>query len=314
MDISIIIINYNNFNLLEQCIKSVQKFTRKNTYEIIIIDNNSTEGDVSKLLNKYNDIKLIQNKKNVGFAAANNQGIKIAKGKYFLLLNNDTEFIEDSISKVFDYCENNSKKMFIGPELLNSDKTHQNSIVDFDGIANLFGAAFFLYLVFPKSKLLNKYHYNYKVTDQPISVDFVAGAFIFGKLEDLKDCNGFDERFYFYSEEADLCYRFIKNHNGKVIYFPSTSIVHIHGATTMQIPWFKYFNQAKAKIQFYQKHFRGLYFFTIMFLHYFSLFNRVLIYFFGGLIMVNKNLLVKSYYFLKQLFVYPRNSFDNNDT
>ena len=144
MDVSIIIISYNNFNLLEQCIKSVQKFTRKNTYEIIIIDNNSTEGDVSKLLNKYNDIKLIQNKKNVGFASANNQGIGIAKGKYFLLLNNDTEFIEDSISKVFEYYENNNQKMFIGPELLNSDKTHQNSIVDFDGIANLFGAASFL--------------------------------------------------------------------------------------------------------------------------------------------------------------------------
>lgn len=309
MDISIIIISYNNFSLLEQCVKSIQKFTKKNTFEIIVIDNNSSEGDVSQALTNYSNIKLIKNEQNVGFASANNQGIKIATGKYFLLLNNDTEFIEDSISQVFEYYEKRNRKIFIGCELLNLDRTHQNSIVDFDSITNLFGTAFFLYRVFSKSKLLNKYHNNYKILNQPISVDFVAGAFIFGKLSDLVNCNGFDEQFYFYSEEADLCYRFINNFNGKVIYFPFTSVIHVHGATAKQYPWFRYYNQARAKIQFYQKHFKGLDFLTILFLHYFTLVNRGIIYFLAGLITLRTRLLRKSYYFLKQILVYPKNNF-----
>lgn len=313
MDVSIIIVSYNNFNLLKQCIASIIKYTKRNSYELIVIDNNSSEGDVTVELSSYSNIKFIKNNRNVGFAAANNQGISVATGKYFLFLNNDTQFIEDSISLIFEFCEKNDKNIFIGCELLNIDRTHQNSVVDFDSAANIFGAAFFLYLLFPKSKLLNKYHNNYRTLNQPTSVDFVAGAFIFGKSSDFKKCSGFDERFFFYSEEADLCYRFIKEFSGDVVYFPSTSVIHAHGATTMQNPWFKYFNQAKAKIQFYQKHYHGFYFVLIIVFHYLSLITRSIIYFFGGIVTFNSKLIRKSFLFIKQLFVYPKNLFYLDD-
>ena len=126
MDISIIIVSYNNFQLLENCIRSIEYFTKKNSYEVIVVDNNSNEGDVSKLLTSHQNTILIQNSSNLGFGAANNQGIQIAKGKYCLFLNNDTEFLEDSIYKVIEFYEKNNKRVLLGCKLLNSDKTHQN--------------------------------------------------------------------------------------------------------------------------------------------------------------------------------------------
>lgn len=311
VDVSIIIVNYNNYNLLENCFKSILKFTNKNTFEIIVVDNHSTNDDLNKIKNNFKNIILIENNSNKGFGAANNQGLSIAKGKYVLLLNNDTEFFEDSIHELIKYCDDSSEKVLVGCKLLNSDKTLQNSVVDFDNILNLFGEAFFLYKIFPKSKLLNKYHLNYVKLNKPTTVDFIAGAFMFCKLSDIKKINGFDERFYFFAEEADLCYRFSNILNGKVIYLPSTSIIHIHGATTLQNPWFKYSNQAKAKIQFYQKHFQSYNFIFILLVHYNVIITRVLVYFIIGLFSISKTLMQKSFYYFRLLFIYPKNLFKN---
>ena len=101
IDVSIIIVNYNLLDILENCLASLQQYTTEVRYEVIVVDNGTTSGDVEEVTNKYKNTILIKNNRNVGFAAANNQGAKLARGKYLLILNNDIVFIENSVKKVF---------------------------------------------------------------------------------------------------------------------------------------------------------------------------------------------------------------------
>ncbi|MFH0735648.1 MAG: glycosyltransferase family 2 protein [bacterium] len=307
--ISIIIINYNRFDLTENCIESIYKYSKDVTFEIILVDNNSTVGSSKLIEEKYTDIIWIKNNNNMGFSYANNQGLKIAGGKFVLFLNNDTLFIENTLLKVIDFYKTLPGSSLIGCKLLNLDLSHQDSVIDFDNIANLIGENFFLYKIFPKSKKWNRFYLNkYDIIDVK-EVDIIKGAFIFGESKIIKEMMGFDTRFYFYSEECDLCKRF-KNKHGKVYYYPLTSIIHLGGATTDNMPWFSIKNLSIGKIQFFQKHFNGLKFYVVLLIHYCGILIRVPIYFVSGLALLKSNLIKKAYLYCKLLFIYPKNLFN----
>lgn len=131
IDISIIIVSYNNFDILKQCLNSIYKFTSKISFEIIIVDNNSSEKGLTKIVDGYSELKLIRNKENKGFSKANNQGLELAQGRYILFLNNDTELIEDVLYKLVEFSDSSELDYLIGVKLLNTDFTLQHSIVDF---------------------------------------------------------------------------------------------------------------------------------------------------------------------------------------
>ncbi|NMB81917.1 MAG: glycosyltransferase family 2 protein [Ignavibacteria bacterium] len=308
IDVSIIIVNFNSFQMLEKCLNSIFSFCNSTTNEVILVDNASTEGDIETITNKFSNLTLIKNRTNIGFAAANNKALTYAKGKYSLFLNNDTLFTEDSIKVVFDFVEKYSGKLFVGVQLLNSDGTKQESVVQFPSIWNGFTENFFLYKLFPKSKLFNKYYQNYNDYKNPVEVDVIRGAFMFCPTHELKKLNGFDDRFFFYSEETDLCKRF-KDNGGKIIFYPDTSIIHYGGATADSNLWFKFKNQTVGKIQYYQKHFTGMNFILSLLLHWIGLLLRFILFTIGGVLSFNKGLLLKGYYFFRQLFVYPQNKF-----
>lgn len=308
IDLSIIIVNYNCFDILNDCLSSIQQFTHGCSYEIIVVDNASSEGDIEEISSKYSNVILIKNKTNVGFAQANNIGLEKASGKYILFLNNDTRFLENTIKIIFDFAESLNQDAFVGSKLLNSDGSYQISIVDFDNVINSFGENFFIYKVFPKSKLFNRFHLNYKEITQPIQVDVIKGAFIFCHAEAVKRLKGFDSKFYFYGEETDLCFRFKKS-GGKIYYYPLTSIYHIGGATTDKDLWFKYKNQSIAKIQIYQKHYFGMKGFLLKTFHFIGILLRVVLYFITGILKFKSYLIKKSFYYLRCLFIYPRNVF-----
>ncbi|MCX6149369.1 MAG: glycosyltransferase family 2 protein [Ignavibacteriales bacterium] len=307
MDVSVIIVNYISNELLEDCLNSLIKFTKEIEYEIIVVDNNSIVGKVEDVTSKYPNIILIKNQLNKGFSAANNQGIEIARGKYLLILNNDTIFIENTIKKVFDFVTSKNEKMIVGCKLLNQDKSWQNSFFDFPSPFNSFTSNFFLYKLFPKTKF-NKYNQFNNGISEISEVDVVTGAFMLCPTDAIKKLKGFDERFFFYSEEIDLCYRFKKDF-GKVYYFPVTSLIHIGGATVDKMQWFKYKNQAKVYIQFFQKHYKGMSLFFAILSHFIGLLLRILLSFFSGLITFRKSHLIKSYFYLRQMFIYPKNVF-----
>ena len=308
VDVSIVIVNYNSFSLLDNCLSTLFQETKEISFEVIVVDNGSTEEGIGKVISKYPKVKFILNHTSIGFAAVNNQGFKESTGKYILMLNNDVVFIEDVISKVVKFSKENYDQVIIGCKLLNEDHTHQISIIDFDTISNLFGENFFLYKLFPRSRILNKYHLNNSQETKPIEVDAVKGAFLFIPKTILKKLDGLDERFFFYYEETDLCYRWKKS-GGKIYYYPQAEIIHIGGASTDSNLWFKFRNQHVSKIQFFQKHFSGIKFVLALSLHELGLVLRFPLYFVIGLIKGNRSLIIKSGCYLRSIFVYPSKKF-----
>lgn len=311
IDVSIIIVNYNSFNLLIQCIDSLIKFTKAVSYEIIVVDNHSMEDLIDDVLSKYDEIKLIKNNENKGFGSANNLGLAIARGKYVLFLNNDTVFFENTIKKIYYFAESSHDPLIVGCKLLNSDNSLQHSVFDFPSPWNVFTSNFFLYALFPKSKYFNKYHLMNNKINKTTEVDVVTGAFLFGTKSNIEEIGGFDERFFFYNEETDLCYRF-KLNGGKVYYYPGTAIIHLKGGTANKISWFAYKNQSLSTIKFFQKHFSGINCISALVMHYIGIIIRIPIFLIIGLVTFNQNLRIRSFYYLKLLFIYPRNLFSGN--
>jgi O-antigen biosynthesis protein len=310
IDVSIIIVNYNSTELLKNCLGSIEKFTSGINYEVIVVDNNSISGEIDDLLKNKDRITFIKNDVNRGFGAANNQGVKIAKGKYVLLLNNDTILFENSIKKVFDFAETLEENEIIGCKLLNEDKSVQKSVYDSPTLLNVFTANFFLYLIFPRSKHFNKYHLMNNGLDKTTEVDVVMGAFIFMSRIKFEELGGFDERFFFYMEDTDLCYKH-KKAGGKVIYFPETSIIHLKGKSAKGESWFKNKHQSVSTIKFFQKHFFGLEFLLMLFFHYVGLLIRIPLFIMGGILMINTDLVMRGFYYCLLIFLYPANQFNS---
>lgn len=308
--VSIIIVNYNQGEMLRNCIESVLKYTQEIMTEFIVIDN-SDKMDVSPYLNDLPNIILIKNSSNRGFAAANNQGLEVSTGDYVLFLNNDTLFIEDTLGQILQFYEKLKTPAFVGCKLLNKDLTHQFSIADFDSLWNEFGTYFFIYQVFYKSRLFNKFHLNYKIPDTTAKVDVIKGAFIFARLDEIKKLNGFDEDYFFYNEENDLCYRFSKV-GGEIWYFPQTSIIHFGGATTDNMPLFSYKALALSKLIYYRKHFSFFKRYAFYLIFYSGYIMRAPLYTIGGIFSMNINLIKKGYYFFLSTFQYPRKLSDKS--
>ncbi len=310
INISIVIINYNSIELIKDCLQSFEKYSSGFTYEIIIVDN-SDQTELQEKLNHFKNLKFITNKENKGFAAANNQGLKIANGEYILFLNNDTLFTENSIFKIFQFLSSKEEDIILGCKLLNKDLTLQHSVLDFFTVWNTFTSNFFLYLLFPKSKYFNKYYLMNRKVNYITEVDVVTGAFLLANRETLLELNGFDERFFFYAEEMDLCYRH-KQNGGIVIYYPETSVIHLKGETTKKNIWFMYKNRSRAMIQFFQKHFSKIKLPFALIFHYLGLLIRIPILFIGGILTFNQKLIVQSYIFIKLFFYYPKNLFKSS--
>ena len=211
----------------------------------------------------------------------------------------------------FNFSENVSDDVIVGCELKNSDGTRQNSIMKSPSLWNSFTENFFLYKIFPKSKCFNKYYQNLLHFNNPVEVDEIKGAFMFCTLSAIKKLQGFDERFFFYSEETDLCYRFKKN-GGKIYFFPFNSIIHYEGEIEDKDLLFYHKNLSIGKIKFYQKHFKRIKFCIALLFHYMGIAFRIPLYLLSGLFLFRKQLLKKSMIYLQTLFIYPKNLFKNN--
>lgn len=308
IELSILIVNFNGFDILEKTLRTLHEFTDGINYEVILIDNASTEGDIKLVANKFHGVKLIQSEVNLGFARANNVAVQSAKGDCLLFLNNDIIFRENTIKLSLDFLRQQKIPSIVGVRLLNEDLSMQESCFEFTTLWNSFAENFFLYKLFPKSKFFNKYWQNYLIEDRPTEVDVIKGAYILCSKKTFERLNGFDDRFFFYAEEADLCYR-LKQLGGKVFYLSFLPLIHLGGQSTGEHTWFKYKNQTTAKIQILQKHFSGGKFLIGLMLHWIGLSMRVFLYLIGGILTLSKIQFVKSKYFFLQIFIYPKNKF-----
>ncbi len=232
MDLSIIIVNYNVKEFLQNLLHSIEKASLNISHEIIIVDNASDDGSVELIRDKFPSVRLIANRENLGFGKANNQALEIAKGKYLLLINPDTIVSEDTFDKMIRFFEENTEAGLAGCKILNPDGTLQLACRrSFPGPWTSFCKVTGLSNLFPKSKLFARYNLTYLDEDQTYEVDAISGSFMMMKKETYDKVGGFDEEFFMYGEDLDLCYR-IQQAAFKVYYVHTTQIIHYKGEST----------------------------------------------------------------------------------
>jgi GT2 family glycosyltransferase len=253
VDVSVVIVNFNSDELLSACLASLYKHSERVNFEVIVIDNSSTIGNVEKVISQYKRLLLVKNDKNAGFGAANNQGLKVAKGKYILFLNNDTIFVENTLQILLQYLRKQEGRILIAPKLLNKDGSVQRSVYSFQTLWLSFTTYSFLYSIFPKSKYFNRYYLMNRGINDITEVEIVTGAFMLFKREDILELGGFDEDYFFYGEDNDLCKRF-RDNGGKIIYYPETKIIHLKGGTS-KTDWFHEKYHTLSVLNLFKKHY-----------------------------------------------------------
>jgi len=232
MDISVVIVNYNVREFLNNALISLLKALEGYSSEIFVVDNASDDGSVELIQQRFPQVHLIANKTNVGFAKANNQALSIAKGKFLLLLNPDTLVQEDTFPKLIEFFQNNHDAGMIGCKILNSDGTLQLACRrSFPTPWTAFTKAFGLSSLFPKSKLFARYNLTYLDPDNSYEVDAISGSFMMLRKDVLEKIGGLDESFFMYGEDLDWCFR-VQRSGWKVYYVPTTSIIHYKGEST----------------------------------------------------------------------------------
>ncbi len=232
IDLSIIIVNYNVKEFVLNLLESIRKASSNLTSEIFVVDNASDDGSVEAIREKYPSVNLIDNTKNVGFGAANNQAMALARGKYFLLINPDTIVREDTFTKMINFFETNPNSGIAGCKVLNPDGSLQLACRrGFPGPWTSFTKVMGLSSLFPKSKLFARYNLTYLDENQTYEVDAVSGAFMMMRKNVYEKIGGFDPQFFMYGEDLDLCYRTQKA-GFKVNYVHSTEIIHYKGEST----------------------------------------------------------------------------------
>ncbi len=258
MILSIIIVNYNVKHFLEQCLMSVRKALQDIESEVIIVDNNSVDGSVQMLQEKFlAEITLIANTDNPGFSKANNQGIHISTGKYILLLNPDTVVEENTFRICIDFMEKHPEAGALGVKMIDgSGKFLPESKRGFPTPAVSFYKIFGLSALFPRSKTFGKYHLSYLDKDENHAIEILAGAYMFMRKAALDKVGYLDEDFFMYGEDIDLSYR-ITQGGYENYYLADTKIIHYKGESTKKgsLNYVKVFYQ--AMIIFAKKHFSG---------------------------------------------------------
>lgn len=255
MDISVVIVNFNVKHFLEQCLHSVEKSIDGLKAEIFVVDNNSVDGSCQMVREKFPCVRLIENKKNVGFAKANNQAIKECRGRYVLILNPDTFLQEDTLVKCVKFGDNNPKAGAIGVKMIDGKgKFLPESKRALPTPEIAFYKTFGLSALFPKSRRFGKYHLGHLDKNKTHKVEILAGAFMLLRKQVLDEIGYLDETFFMYGEDIDLSYRIIKA-GYENYYYPDTTIIHYKGESTKKgsINYVMVFY--KAMIIFANKHF-----------------------------------------------------------
>lgn len=255
MDISILILNYNTRDLTLQTIRSVLQSVTEYTYEIILVDNASTDGAVDVIRSEFPVITVIANDANVGFARANNQAMQIAKGRYILLLNSDTVVQPDTLNVMVRYMDTHPDVGASGCKVVLPDGSLDRACLrGFPTPEASFYYAFGFSKLFPGNPRFSQYQLNHLDPDQPHRIDCLVGAFMLVRREAIEQVGMLDEAFFMYGEDVDWCYR-IKDAGWGISYYPLTQIIHYKGASSRRKPVKIVYEFYRAMWVFHRKHY-----------------------------------------------------------
>ena len=225
MDLSIVIVNFNTREITLDCLRSIEAYTRDIAFEILVVDNHSNDGSVQAIKENFPQVALIENKENRGFSTANNQALRISKGRYTVLLNSDTLLVENCFSDIIRYLDAHPEFSILSPEILDANKRPcpMRLWEDTAGDAVL--------------KILGRYHpaseFNKMGPREPREVEVVGGSCFVIRREIFATVGLLDENYFLYNEEDDFCRR-TRRLGKKVCYFPETRLQHLLGKSTHQ--------------------------------------------------------------------------------
>ncbi len=249
MKVSIIIVNYNVRYFLEVCLHSVYRALDNINGEVIVVDNNSVDDSCDMVRKQFPQTVLIENTANTGFSRANNQGFAVAKGEYILFLNPDTVVPEDFFGKMLDYMDRHPEAGGIGPRLIDGKGQYApDSKKSFPTLSVAIFKATGINKLFPRSPLFNKYYAPQIGEWETAAVEVLSGCCMMMRREAILAAGGaFDEDFFMYFEDGDLCYR-IRKAGFSNIYFPEVTVIHYKGESTRKttLSYVKIFNEAFA--------------------------------------------------------------------
>lgn len=257
MKLSIIIVNYNVEHFLDQCLQSVYKALAKGPHdaEVFVVDNNSVDGSIKMVREKFPQTFIIENKENVGFSKANNQAVHVSKGEYVLLLNPDTVVQEDTFLKVCEFMDSHRDAGGLGVKMIDGKgkflpESKRGLPTPWVAFYKIFGLSKF----FPRSKKFGRYHLGYLDKDKNHEIDVLSGAFMLMRKTALDKVGLLDETFFMYGEDIDLSYR-ITQGGYKNYYFADTTIIHYKGESTKKSSVNYVFVFYRAMVIFAKKHF-----------------------------------------------------------
>ncbi|MGD9488977.1 MAG: glycosyltransferase [Calditrichaceae bacterium] len=294
--ISIIIVNYNVRDFLEQALISVKRALEDIASEIIVVDNASIDGSTQMLRNRFPEVRLIENDKNLGFSAANNLALTDARGEYIVLLNPDTVVQEDTFKKLIQFFEQNPAASAATCKILNPDGTFS---IDCRHSIPTPMTAFWKLIgfnrLFPKSKIFGRYNLTYLDENNIHHVEAISGSFMMIKKEVVQNVGLLDDRFFMYCEDIDYCHR-INQSGGKIYYVPTSQLIHYKGESTKKndLDYVVTFN--KSLYFFYKKHYQQKYIYPFKWLILLGVILR-------GLMIFIRNFFTTFYPFLLDLLI-----------
>ncbi len=253
-DLSIIIVNYNVKELLRRCLNSIFDFQKDLNFEVMVIDNHSEDQSTRMLKKDFAQVELLENKGNFGFSAACNQGIKLSRGRYILLLNPDTEFVSGGISKMIEFMNTYPQVGICGPQMTDPRGKVHFSCRSFPSyLTAISSGQSILNRLFPQNPLSRKYLLKDQNRSEKKEVDWVSGSCLLTKREVFERIGPLDELFFMYVEDVDFCYR-AKKAGFLVYYFPEVMIIHHIGKSTKKKKLLMQVEHHRSMYHFYRKH------------------------------------------------------------
>jgi len=234
MTVSIIIVSYNTAELLINCVASIREHAGNLDYEIIVIDNNSSDGSVALVKAQFPSVRIVANNSNAGFARANNQGYLLSRGRYVLLLNSDTIIKTGALDRLVVFFDLHQGAAVVGPRLLNTDGSMQVQCRrGFPRLINSVAYVSGLCRIFPRNKILGSYITGYMDKGVSHEVDAISGACMLVRRDVIEAIDGLlDEDFFMHFEDIDLCFR-CKQHGYQIWYVHDAEVIHLKGRSSI---------------------------------------------------------------------------------
>jgi GT2 family glycosyltransferase len=254
MKLSIIIICWNDLKMIQGCLDSIYQGTHATTFEVIVSDNGSTDGSVEFIRAHYPEVCVIENKANLRFAKANNVGIRASRGEYVLILNPDTIIHDGTLDKLVMFADEHPKAGAFGCKVLNPDGSYQESARPFPTLRGEWIAALYLRPLAYLSDWFISDTYTGWRGDTQRTVDWLSGCSLFVRRDALERISGFDDQFFYYYEDTDLCRR-IWQAGYTILFTPKMSITHLGGQSTKRFPIAFQLDSEITKYRYFYKYF-----------------------------------------------------------